>query len=495
MTNAFSGLSKSNITAFEQCPRRLWLQTHREDLIVVDEAAQARIDAGNLVSKVACGLHPGGIMVEAEPDLKAAIDMTQELIADGTRTIFEGTFTSDGVLVRVDVMEPDGSGGWHVAEVKSSTSPKDYHVGDLATQIWVLERCGIRIASANVRHINNAFVLQSVGDYDGLFKNVELSADIRPVMAGRADVVAAARNTLVGAEPECATGTHCHTPFDCEFQHWCSRNDSPPPEWPIADFPRSGSKLALEWAAKGITDIRELPDDAGLNPQHEKIRRAVVSGEISRDQIAVARDTQDWAYPRIWIDFETIAFPVPIWLGTSPWKQIPFQFSAHIEQSDGRIAHVEGLDVTGDDPRPAIAAALAALPSEGAVIAWNASFERSCFRSLADAVPEYAPALLSLEARTVDLLPVARSHFYHRDQRGSWSIKAVLPTIAPALSYSDLQVKDGGNAQLAYMEAIALKSGTPRKRAIEAALKAYCERDTWAMVAIYRGLTCESLQS
>jgi predicted transcriptional regulator len=51
-----------------------------------------------------------------------------------------------------------------------------------------------------------------------------------------------------------------------------------------------------------------------------------------------------------------------------------------------------------------------------------------------------------------------------------------------------LEVKDGGNAQAAYLEANALEGVSPRKRAIEAALRAYCERDTWAMVAIHRGL-------
>jgi hypothetical protein len=40
-----------------------------------------------------------------------------------------------GMLVRVDVMERLPDGGRHVAEVKSSIAPKDYHVGDLATQV------------------------------------------------------------------------------------------------------------------------------------------------------------------------------------------------------------------------------------------------------------------------------------------------------------------------------------------------------------------------
>ena len=482
------GLSKSRIAAFEQCPRRLWLQTHRKDLVVFDEGAQARFKTGNLVGEVACGLVPNGIMVEAEPNLQAAIQVTTNLIADGQNPIFEGTFSHDGVLVRVDVMDPDKQGAWHVAEVKSSTSAKEYHVSDLATQIWVMEQCGIPIASASVRHINSSFTLENVGEYSDLFADADQSGPIRSIVATRKTVVDAARDMLTGDEPECATGTHCNSPFACEFSHWCSRDDQTGREWPISELPRSGAKVAEKWAVHGIADLRELPADAGLSPLHEKIRKAVVTNTPFLDRNGVIKDTQDWSFPRIWIDFETITFAVPRWVGTRPYEQIPFQFSAHVEYEDGHIEHVECLDLSGNDPRPAIASALAQLPSEGAAIAWNAGFERGCFRSLANAVPAHADALRSLEARTVDLLPVARNHYYHPSQRGSWSIKKVLPTIAPELDYSTLDVRDGGDAQEAYMEAISIAADEPRKRAVDVALKAYCGRDTWAMIAIYRRL-------
>jgi len=37
------GLSKSKITSFEQCPKRLWLQTHRADLAELDAVSVVRI--------------------------------------------------------------------------------------------------------------------------------------------------------------------------------------------------------------------------------------------------------------------------------------------------------------------------------------------------------------------------------------------------------------------------------------------------------------------
>jgi hypothetical protein len=97
--------------------------------------------------------------------------------------------------------------------------------------------------------------------------------------------------------------------------------------------------------------------------------------------------------------------------------------------------------------------------------------------------------LLDLAERTVDLLPVTKANYYHPDQRGSFSIKSVLPTLAPQLDYGDLEVKDGGNAQLAYLEAVAPDCTTERRAEIDSALKQYCGRDTWAMVEIYRQMT------
>jgi hypothetical protein len=153
------------------------------------------------------------------------------------------------------------------------------------------------------------------------------------------------------------------------------------------------------------------------------------------------------------------------------------------------MTHHEFLSCDGSDPRRACAEALVEHIPEGAtIIAYNAAFERSVLRDLAKAFPDLAPRLEAMAEATVDLLPVARNHWYHRDQRGSWSIKAVLPTIASELDYGALEVKDGGDAQAAWFEAADPACDPLRREALEEALRAYCARDTWAMVAVARAL-------
>ena len=88
-----------------------------------------------------------------------------------------------------------------MAEVKSSTRMKGYHLGDLATQVWGAREAGLNISRCAIRHIDNEFVLRQAGDYRGLLKDTVVGPEIEPVTAGRSMLAAAARATLDG--PEC----------------------------------------------------------------------------------------------------------------------------------------------------------------------------------------------------------------------------------------------------------------------------------------------------
>lgn len=482
------GLSKSRITSFEQCPKKLWLSVHRREHAEVQAPSELRFKAGHQVGTIACELASGGIMIEAQPDLNAALKKTAELLAAGHRgPIFEATFSYDGVLIQADILEPVGESGWRIVEVKSSTGVKDYHLGDLATQVWVIEHCGIEIDDAAIRHIDTGFILTNLGDYRGLLKDAPLLEMVRPIVYLRNEAVANARQTLAGSEPQINMGPHCLQPFSCEFQGYCSKDMPQPPEWPITILPKIGSRLADEMAKEGIFDLRELSAEFLKKPQQRIVHQATVTGIAYHDPLGAIQATKDWHFPKHYLDFETIALPVPAWIGTRPYEQVPFQFSCHIETANGAIEHHSFLSVDGTDPRRKCSEALiASVGASGAIIAYNASFERSCVRGLAKACPDLAAELEAIASRFVDLLPVTQAHYYHRDQRGSWSIKKVLPTIAPELDYSDLEVGDGAAAQLAWLEAASPNCAPERNAQIASSLQAYCERDTWAMMVLLR---------
>ncbi|MGI9363305.1 MAG: hypothetical protein ACR2O7_17420 [Parasphingorhabdus sp.] len=143
--------------------------------------------------------------------------------------------------------------------MKSSGSAKDYHKGDLATQLWVIRQNELDVASAAIRHIDTSFVLQAVGEYDGIFSDTHLLDEIGDVADGRAEVVRGIREMLADEEPVRSTGPHCTSPFSCEFISHCRADEPTGPEWPIAELPNSGRKLATKWARRAYTTFAACP--------------------------------------------------------------------------------------------------------------------------------------------------------------------------------------------------------------------------------------------
>ena len=68
---------------------------------------------------------------------------------------------------------------------------------------------------------------------------------------------------------------------------------------------------------------------------------------------------------------------------------------------------------------------------------------------------------------------------------GSWSIKAVLPTIAADMDYADLEgIAEGMDASIAYLEAIKPEMDPEKVAQIRKQLLKYCKHDTLAMVRL-----------
>jgi hypothetical protein len=104
----------------------------------------------------------------------------------------------------------------------------------------------------------------------------------------------------------------------------------------------------------------------------------------------------------------------------------------------------------------------------------------------AAALPDLAPGLQGIADRLVDLLPIARTHYYHPAMMGSWSLKAVLPTVAPDLDYRNLEdaVQRGGDVESVYATIVDPATDPGERARLETALVAYCGRDTLALTRL-----------
>lgn len=486
-------LSKSKLLSFRQCPKRLWLQTHRPELAEIDDATSSVMASGTYVGETFREIYPDGVLVDTD-DLVSALEMTQALIASNHASpIFEATFQANNVLVRIDMLAPV-EGGYRLVEVKSSTSVKNYHLDDATIQTWVAQNTGISILKTEVAHIDNRFVYQGDEQYEGLFAEENVDAAVTERLPQVIHWVRDAQAMLQGEEPGICAGAQCYDPFACPFVGYCRRNEDAA-EFPVEILPRNYG-LAANLKADGYADLRDVPEDRLEKAIHQKVLRVTKSG-IPELNSEAGRLVRSLPYPRYYLDFETINFAVPRWANTRPYQQVPFQFSCHVELAPGTVGPSSFLSTDGTDPRRAFALAVieAVNPkllhdldiqdsAPGPVLVYNAAFERKRIEELAATFPDLADELFAINDRIVDLLPITRQHYYHPEMRGSWSLKAVLPTIGAGLGYDGMTVANGGMAQDAFLEMIDVGTEADRKEELRQGLLDYCALDTYALLQL-----------
>lgn len=229
--------------------------------------------------------------------------------------------------------------------------------------------------------------------------------------------------------PVVPIGDHCFSPYECPYYAHCSKG-LVCPEDTIKDLPNFTGSRRDAAVALGVELIRDIPADFALTEIQERVRQAVVSGKPWQSpDLCQALATAN--KPMYYLDFETWSPALPAYPGTRPFQALPFQFSLHIEDSDGATEHVEFLHEDRSDPRRRLAGALLqAVGDSGSIVVYS-SFEKTTVTGLARDLPDLADRLLALVDRLWDFCPVIRNHYYHPGFRGSFSIKGVLPAMLP----------------------------------------------------------------
>ena len=225
-------------------------------------------------------------------------------------------------------------------------------------------------------------------------------------------------------------------------------------------------------------------------------------------------------YPIYHFDFETFPCPLPRFGGEKPYRQSVFEFSLHIEREPGVCDKVKDNFIflnkeCFDDERKDLAKAIVDHfefnedgTLRGTMLAQNTSFERERLTELAERFPEYRDKLLAIRDKSADLIHLLKTkeefyadafgtkrakiiNYYHPDLSGSYSIKKTLPVLVPSLTYKGMNVGNGVQAYITYLNYDSpkptfdiMKTKAERRNA----LKTYCQQDTWAMVEILRAV-------
>ncbi|MBT4376055.1 DUF2779 domain-containing protein [archaeon] len=481
-------LTKSNYLLGLQCPKLLWVtKNDKERIPEPDFAAKHKFEAGDIIGVLATKVFPGGVDL-AGLGFKENIDKTKEAV-EQRETIYEAGFIVDNLFSRGDILLPVGEDEWDIIEVKSATQVKDINVHDVSFQKYVYEKAGLKIRNCILMHINNQYIKDGEIEPGELFVQAEInnqveefSLDIEKRIENMLKVIASKE------EPKCSIGVYCSDPYPCALKGECWKDI---PKGSIFEFYRMFSKKKFELYYSNILKLNEVPDSVKLNDKQKIQRLLAESGGIHKEEVQIKHFLDDLSYPLYYLDFETINPAIPKFNVMKPYQRIPFQFSLHVqEEPNGELKHISFLADGIDDPRLSFMQALKDnLGDKGDIVVYNQSFEKGVMRECSEALPGFEEWLEGINSRVKDLWDVFRNFWYYdQRQKGSASIKAVLPVLSE-LDYGKLDIKKGDVASYEWERITFLEDVSDEEKVrVREALERYCELDTLAEVEIIRGL-------
>ena len=352
-------------------------------------------------------------------------------------------------------------------------------------------------------------------------------------------------NNKVDVGKHCAWGENT----ECIFWSHCFQKLRGVPDTNSANKYLNSDQSFKVWGIKGkyqlINEGYYKLDDVPLewlkNKKHLIQRDCYDNGTEYVDEEKMKYWFDQLEYPIYHFDFEGFPCPLPRFEGEKPYTQSVFEFSLHIEREEG-VCDKETDNFIflnkefHTDERKELAKAIVDHfeynedgSLKGTMLAQFTAYEKGRLEELAALYPEYSAKLLAIRDQSADLLHLLRNNemyekmyekkygteeykkmkkkmkkgmcteienvdifnYYHKDLSGSFSIKKTLPVLVPSLTYKGMDVGNGVQAYIAYINYDSdqptfntLTTKTERREA----LKRYCQQDTWAMVEILRAV-------
>lgn len=471
-------LTKSRFITGLKCPKLLWINVRQKELLPLpNESTKLRFEEGNLIGEFAKKLFPEGIDLPIK-DFNENLKKTKESLKL-KKPLFEPGFKTKNCFCRGDILVPIND-SWDIIEVKSSTEVKKEHYYDLAFQKYCCEKKELKIRKCYLMCLNKEYVRKGKLDLKKLFvknditdKVNELIKDIDQEINIMLDIINQDTCPKVNIE------SHCNKPYPCPITE-CLNLSEKHVYWLYR-----GKGKSIQLLEQGIENLNDIPETFKLTDKQHIQKECVKNNKIHINKENIKKFLKKLKYPLYFLDFETFQTAIPMFDGLKPYSNICFQYSLHIKKDENsEIEHHEFLYNKNKDPRKDFLNSLKkVIGDKGTVIVYNKVFEISRLKELAKQFPEHNKWIENVIDRIEDLLePFKNFDYYNPIQKGSASIKKVLPAITKK-DYKDLEISDGGTASVKYYIMTYKNGKDVRKDLLE-----YCKLDTWAEVLILNEL-------
>lgn len=455
------------------------------------------MDNGNIVGDLAMQLfgeyNEVTTYTNGKLDIPKMIAFTKQYMLDGRDNICEASFNYNGLYCAVDILRKQDN-GYAIYEVKSSTHEDNYvYIVDIAYQKYVLEHYGVKVTGTYLVNINSDYIFDGTLKLNELFKITDVWKFVVDEQKEVEEKIQMAEKLLEDKnEPNIDISCSCNSPYKCGFWKYCSKH-LPTPS--VFDLYRLNFSKKIEYYNRGIVSFDDIEKTGWFlgDIKNRQIEYALHDKGVYVDKENIKKFLDTLSYPLYFLDFETQQPIIPLYKGTRPYQQIPFQYSLHyIETKGGELKHKEFLGISGEDPRRSLAEALCNdIPAGACVLAYNKKFECGRIGELSEAFHDLKTHLSSIQISIKDLLdPFRYGYYYKKEIGGSFSIKSVLPAMFPddpTLNYHNLDgVHNGGEAMSIFPK---IKDMPIKEQEVARHnLLKYCELDTFAMVKIWQEL-------
>lgn len=493
--NMFSTLSKTDYILYRDCPKNVWYKIHRPDLYAESELSEFEksiIETGNEVELIARKLFPSGIIIEGRG--AEAQTLTQNYLAKKHDVLFQPIFVSEGLLAAVDILKYNsGTDGYSVYEVKSTNDiDTKVHFHDLAFQVNLLRKCGLKVNDAYLIHLNSDYVRSGDLNISELLKIDNVTKEVNSVSESVSDETLQAIKYLSSDDEPSGS---CCCIYKGRSRHCSTFKHSNPdvPEYGVHDIARIGnSKAKLQEMIDGnIFHLDKIPEHIKLSEIQKNQVEAYVLDKVFIDKKRIKEEFNRLVFPLYFLDYETFPCAIPRFNGFSPYQQVPFQYSLHVLKSpDSKPEQYEFLYTESNDPSESFTESLIKhIGKMGSVIVWHKDFESGRNDEIAERIPEAKPFMDSLKERIYDLEEIFKKQYHiHKDFRGGTSIKRILPVLVPELTYKELEIQEGGTAADAWNKLTTGYYAPEARENVIKNLKIYCGLDTYAMYSIWHKL-------
>lgn len=479
-------LTKSLYTLGLDCPRLLWKKVHQpETLPPFDKIRQFRTSQGNIIGDLARKLYPKGILLPEDKSLyKQNLKLTQEAIKN-RQLCFEAGIEHQNLYARADVLIPVEKDQWDIAEVKSSTKIKDKHYHDISFQRHLFQLAGLKIRNCYIITLNTNYEKHGeinpkeiLNTTDVTSEVIEISQDIEQRITFLQEIINKKEEpTDINITNLCKNGKKC----DCkECYNFL-------PQQNIFQISRIGVK-ANKLLEEHITLIKDIPEDFKLSKNQAIQRTCAINNQVHINKQEIKQFVDNLTCPIYYFDFEGFSTAIPMYDGVTPYDDIPFQYSLHIDDGN-TVTHKEFLHDSKEDPRRLILDKMKKdLGTSGSIVVYAKTYEVGVLNKLAKQFPEDKEWVESIKKRIVDLMkPFSNFSYYNPKQKGKCSLKDILP-ILTSKTHSDLNIGEGQLAYITFLDTILTDMSPSEIKQTRKDLLEYCKLDTEAMMLIVNEL-------